>query len=599
MLLCILCLLPHQSLAISQITIFRGNWTHYNSSDSTAPPTMNTFKFGYQPTRVRSGINTTHPLFIASATFKNSTNFRFAIDRFTFIGYQYSNDTFFFFAIPRSKNPSYQRLALYIDRLFSVFNITENSTTTYVHNFLLMAFNYSFHQNDLQPDSSNSVLSSDSHNLLIDPNPNNIHSEVLKNHHKNKNNINIERNNDKNIQEASNGFILDDNNTIDFDWNINDPKYGGSSNPFSYDGLSSLVTIGFKIIDTEQPSEVFMMPLQMNGTILFSNISIELNALKFHYRQFISESKIYGVISSIIIALTFYAWLSIAYIQSSRKLRQLSVISYLINMSFEFNYGNLLLNYCISYTDLTTLYCLLFLMYSVIFFTLQSIQIFRIWRCSSSSLNTAVDNMRLGVFIFFIEIVLLMLIYLIAVYFMFVSPFWPLLLIIVSGIPQIIKSAYNDTCNKADNVYVVMITLSRLIIFGYHYIYAKSISGYYSFPIFLFATLGQLLVSGTILLQNKLGGAFFIPRFLKPRGYDYHGHNINPEEECPICMTSIGQCEDVMTTPCNHAFHKECLERWMQEDMVCPVCRSNLPEPDSGSRRGRSSQRGRSRRIYE
>merc|ERR1712146_561750 len=32
-------------------------------------------------------------------------------------------------------------------------------------------------------------------------------------------------------------------------------------------------------------------------------------------------------------------------------------------------------------------------------------------------------------------------------------------------------------------------------------------------------------------------------------------------------------------TPCNHLFHRECLMRWMDEKMICPLCRARLPKP--------------------
>lgn len=33
-----------------------------------------------------------------------------------------------------------------------------------------------------------------------------------------------------------------------------------------------------------------------------------------------------------------------------------------------------------------------------------------------------------------------------------------------------------------------------------------------------------------------------------------------------------------MKTPCNHLFHIQCLTRWMQSKLVCPYCRSTLPQ---------------------
>ena len=40
-------------------------------------------------------------------------------------------------------------------------------------------------------------------------------------------------------------------------------------------------------------------------------------------------------------------------------------------------------------------------------------------------------------------------------------------------------------------------------------------------------------------------------------------------EECAICFNSN---TDYMT-PCNHHFHKECIEKWYKVKPTCPLCR--------------------------
>tara|TARA_B100000902_G_scaffold341742_1_gene345347 strand:+ start:119 stop:460 length:342 start_codon:yes stop_codon:yes gene_type:complete len=46
--------------------------------------------------------------------------------------------------------------------------------------------------------------------------------------------------------------------------------------------------------------------------------------------------------------------------------------------------------------------------------------------------------------------------------------------------------------------------------------------------------------------------------------------------ECPICLDTL---EDTSTTSCGHAFHPACLERWLQVNNQCPMCRTSIGPP--------------------
>jgi hypothetical protein len=52
--------------------------------------------------------------------------------------------------------------------------------------------------------------------------------------------------------------------------------------------------------------------------------------------------------------------------------------------------------------------------------------------------------------------------------------------------------------------------------------------------------------------------------------------------ECYICTEVIGKprdedpAEEETTTPCGHHFGKDCLDRWLQDNTTCPLCRSRL-----------------------
>eukprot|EP00586_Coscinodiscus_wailesii_P010005 CAMPEP_0172513466 /NCGR_PEP_ID=MMETSP1066-20121228/252708_1 /TAXON_ID=671091 /ORGANISM="Coscinodiscus wailesii, Strain CCMP2513" /LENGTH=541 /DNA_ID=CAMNT_0013293743 /DNA_START=30 /DNA_END=1655 /DNA_ORIENTATION=+ len=53
----------------------------------------------------------------------------------------------------------------------------------------------------------------------------------------------------------------------------------------------------------------------------------------------------------------------------------------------------------------------------------------------------------------------------------------------------------------------------------------------------------------------------------------------DPTLDCVICYSSINihDRRGYMLAPCDHIFHRECLEQWMDVKMECPICRTDLP----------------------
>lgn len=52
--------------------------------------------------------------------------------------------------------------------------------------------------------------------------------------------------------------------------------------------------------------------------------------------------------------------------------------------------------------------------------------------------------------------------------------------------------------------------------------------------------------------------------------------HIESDEICPICQDELA-IKTIVETPCNHFFHRECLEGWLANDQhTCPMCRENF-----------------------
>ena len=60
---------------------------------------------------------------------------------------------------------------------------------------------------------------------------------------------------------------------------------------------------------------------------------------------------------------------------------------------------------------------------------------------------------------------------------------------------------------------------------------------------------------------------------------DISVHNMgdNQENQCSICFNQMSQ-ETLLTTRCNHTFHRQCLAIWERNNNSCPLCRDNLHE---------------------
>ena len=52
------------------------------------------------------------------------------------------------------------------------------------------------------------------------------------------------------------------------------------------------------------------------------------------------------------------------------------------------------------------------------------------------------------------------------------------------------------------------------------------------------------------------------------------------DTDCAICMCPVefDGPNSFMITACHHAFHTECLNRWMDVKLECPTCRAILPD---------------------
>ncbi|XP_011005646.1 PREDICTED: probable E3 ubiquitin-protein ligase XERICO [Populus euphratica] len=47
--------------------------------------------------------------------------------------------------------------------------------------------------------------------------------------------------------------------------------------------------------------------------------------------------------------------------------------------------------------------------------------------------------------------------------------------------------------------------------------------------------------------------------------------------ECAVCLSEFTEGERVRKLKCDHTFHQECLDKWLQQSMAtCPLCRTTV-----------------------
>lgn len=62
------------------------------------------------------------------------------------------------------------------------------------------------------------------------------------------------------------------------------------------------------------------------------------------------------------------------------------------------------------------------------------------------------------------------------------------------------------------------------------------------------------------------------------------------QEQCMVCLTEFADGECLRQLGCDHLFHRECVDEWLQRSPACPICKQSVSSSSSraGAGRGRS-----------
>lgn len=176
-------------------------------------------------------------------------------------------------------------------------------------------------------------------------------------------------------------------------------------------------------------------------------------------------------------------------------------------------------------------------------------------------------------------------------------------------VPQIVLNVVGDHRKPLHPMYILGMSVTRLMIPMYFYACPRNFLHVQpQFPTAIGLVAWVFFQAGVLLSQHKYGSRWFVPKPFLPLKYDYfrpintaddvehgcstgeevgdenaalaeEGRSFFPDEmECCICMTPVQvSARDRMVTPCDHFFHQECLEQWLNVKLECAVCRQTVP----------------------
>ncbi len=58
--------------------------------------------------------------------------------------------------------------------------------------------------------------------------------------------------------------------------------------------------------------------------------------------------------------------------------------------------------------------------------------------------------------------------------------------------------------------------------------------------------------------------------------------------DCAVCKDDLVLDEDIISLPCKHVYHPDCIKKWLATSNSCPICRTAVPDvsPNEGSGTG-------------
>ena len=326
-------------------------------------------------------------------------------------------------------------------------------------------------------------------------------------------------------------------------------------------------------------SQINEHTLIIKGTQTRSKYNVSFIAKIIDTKAFSRRCAIFGTFYAISLLLRYHGWKFLSEtFTTENSCNKLSYISILSNSLFDFAFCIYILNVTLR-DDMNKSLVLDIIFEMGIYMVYESSVTGRLQYLRMREQQEMPKCLKSMIFILFHLIMIFL--YLISFHLMSQYPLISILFSNLFLIPQILRSFLESTRKKNDTKYIITITIYRILFLIYFGMYSDNIVGVVYPKEALIGIVLLIIQSTIILMQNQYGGRFFVPPSLTHNIYNYFGHQVEEGAICSICLNPITESDvqqrKVMTTPCNHSFHAECLSRWMEDESVCPFCRSPLP----------------------
>lgn len=353
------------------------------------------------------------------------------------------------------------------------------------------------------------------------------------------------------------------------------------------------------------------------------DIQMKINGVEYDSSQYSIEVRFYLTLISFCLLLSFYAWKSLHnFISTQAHVSTVSFFSLILICAFD-------ISICLDFSSSSSmndcfkppsrLYFFVFITQMTLYISMQFPTVYYIFKQQEIIQRQNIIHTLFEIVLFILICLLTHLLHvktikddfshgnLFILFFKKINRkrFFLFIISLSQFTPQIIKNLKNSQRRGINMQFIFLIGLNRFLLFLYSDSYPYNVyeseniekdfnyylanklkqndisfaKNFFKLQNVSFSSLFIFIQVLFLFCQQKLGPFFFIPKLITPKYYNYRSLRPHEGDVCLICQDIFTHDDDEETavTPCGHAFHLNCLARWMDEKQECPTCRTPIP----------------------